>query len=95
MANSHRHGDSRVCGATTIVDGQSFVTIEGKLWAVDKDPNSHGAGNLNTSRTWITIDGKGVICKGDSAAADTLCFTVGPPHCVPSAVGFSDLVDVI
>lgn len=94
MAKCHRHGDARICGASTIVQGQDFVKIDGQLWAVDGDPNSHGAGDLNTSRPWLTINGKGVIAVGDSAQPDTLCFTVGGPHCAPSAVGFSDLVEV-
>lgn len=92
MAFSHRHDDSRVCGASTIVAGQDHLTIDGKLWAVDGDPNDHGDGALITSHSWLTINGKGVIVAGDSASADALCPI--PPHCNPSAVGFSELVDV-
>jgi uncharacterized Zn-binding protein involved in type VI secretion len=94
MAYSHRHGDSRACGATTIVVGQDFVTIEGQLWSVDGDPNTDGGGELSASKTFITINGKAIIVAGDSAAPDALCFIVGGLHCAPSATGFSSLVDV-
>lgn len=89
---AHCHGDARNCGASTIVGGQSHVTISGKLWAVEGDPNSHGGGALISSHGWLTIKGRGVIVAGDHAAADSLCPT--PPHCDPVAVGFSPLVDV-
>lgn len=94
MALCHRQTDARTCGAGTVVQGQDFFTVDGQLWAVDKDPNDHGAGELSTSRPWITINGKGVICVGDSAAPDNLCPIVGGPHCAPAAVGNSPLVDV-
>jgi len=94
MAYSHRHNDSRACGALTVVSGQDFVTIEGQLWAVDGNPNSHGGGALSASKTYVTIGGKPIIVAGDSAAPDALCPTAGGPHCAPSAVGFSNLVDV-
>jgi uncharacterized Zn-binding protein involved in type VI secretion len=94
MANSHRQGDARICGATTSVTGQDFVTVDGQLWSVNGDPNSHGDGALVTSNGWLTIAGKGVIVVGDSAGPDSLCIPVGPPHCAPNAVGFSDMIDV-
>lgn len=94
MAKSHRHGDARACGASTVVQGQDFVTIEGQLWAVNGDPNDHGDGALSASRSWVTIGGKAIIVVGDAAAPDVLCFIVGGPHCSPTATGFSDLVDV-
>lgn len=92
MAFAHRQDDARVCGATTVVEGQDFLTIEGKLWAVDGDPNSHGGGALRTTHDWLTINGRGVIVVADHAAPDALCPV--PPHCDPVAVGFSDLVEV-
>lgn len=91
---AHRHGDLRACGASTVVAGQDFMTVEGQLWAVDGDPDSHGSGALATSHAWLTINGKGVIVVGDSAAPDDLCPIAGGAHCAPSAVGFSDLTDV-
>ncbi len=94
MAYSHRHGDSRACGATTIVVGQDFVTIEGQLWSVNGDPNTDGGGALSASKTYVTIGGIAIIVQGDSAAPDSLCPIPGGPHCAPSATGFSSLVDV-
>lgn len=92
MAKAHRQDDARICGATTIVEGQSFVTIGGKLWAVEGDPNTDGGGALITSHAWLMINGRGVIVAGDHAAPDAVCPV--PPHCDPLAVGFISLVDV-
>ena len=94
MAYSHRSTDSRACGAGTIVVGQDFVKVDGKLWAVDGDPNDHGGGALSTSHSWLTIAGKGIIVNGDSAAADSLCLPLGGAHCGPSATGFDNLIEV-
>ena len=80
MPGAHRNTDSRFCGAETIVTGQSTVTVNGLLWAVDGDKDTHcnmGAlipvyGALN-----VYIEGKLVICAvGDSAAPDL-------PGCIP------------
>ena len=94
MAYSHRQGDARICGATTVVTSQDFVTIEDKLWACHGDPNTDGGGGLIASNDWITINGKAIIVKGDSANPDSLCPFPGGPHCAPAAQGFSSLVDV-
>lgn len=94
MAYAHRHGDARTCGAGTVVQGQNFVTVDGRLWAVNGDPNDHGGGELSASKSWITIDGRPIIVVDDSAAPDVLCFTVGGPHCAPAAVGSASFVDV-
>ena len=82
---AHRHDDLRVCGATTVVVGQSTVTIAGKLWAVKDDIDSHGNGQLkNTTGSSVTIVGKPVIVHGpDEAQQDDLCPFVGEPHCNP------------
>lgn len=72
--NAHRDGDLRVCGAATIVAGQSTVFVNGKLWAVDGDPNDHGEGNLIHTGTTIFIEGKPVIVDShDPAVPDLLC----------------------
>ena len=92
MADAHRSTDSRSCGAGTIVVGQDFVKVDGKLWSVDGDPNDHGGGALSTSHGWLTIAGKGIIVVGDSAAADSLCITLGGAHCGPSASSGSNLI---
>lgn len=94
MTFCHRHGDSRLCGATTVATKQDFVTIEGKLWACNGDPNTDGAGNLIATETWITIGGIPIIVVGNHASPDGLCPIPGGPHCDPIATGFSDLVDV-
>lgn len=90
MPAAHLHGDPRVCGATTVVEGQSSVYVNGQLWAVDGDPNSHGDGNLIASGSTVFISGKAVVVHApDSAAADSQCAIVGPPHCVPETAGGS------
>jgi uncharacterized Zn-binding protein involved in type VI secretion len=94
MPFSHRETDVRSCGAITIVTGQNFVMVDGKLWAVNGDNNTDGDGALISSKTYVTINGKGVIVRNDNAAPDTLCFTVGGDHCNPIADGYSDLVNV-
>jgi len=92
MADAHRQDDSRACGATTIVSGQTFVKVDGKLWAVDGDQNTDGDGGLITTHSWLTIAGKGIIVVGDSAAADSLCIPLGGAHCGPSASSGSNLI---
>jgi uncharacterized Zn-binding protein involved in type VI secretion len=94
MAYAHRQDDQRSCGATTIVSGQSFVTVDGKLWAVENDQNTHGGGGLIASKTYVKINGKSVIVQNDSANPDNLCPVAGGDHCNPKATGFSSLVDV-
>jgi hypothetical protein len=80
MPGAHRDGDSRFCGATTIAS-QSKVRVNGKPWAVDGDPSTHGAGNL--IQTYgagnVRIGGVKVICAvGDKASGD-LAFHPVPP----------------
>jgi len=95
MPAAHRHGDPRVCGASTIVSGQSHVYVNGKLWAVAGDPNSHGGGSLINSQSFVRINGKPVIIHAaDSAAPDSLCPPIGPPHCNPATAGGSPNVFV-
>lgn len=66
---AHRHGDLRACGATTTVVGQSTVFVNGKLWAVKGDTNTHQDGGLiNTTGSTVTIEGKPVIVHGPDLA---------------------------
>lgn len=88
MSYCHRINDSRTCGAVTVQQGQDFVTVDGKLWAVENDPDSHGNGQLIHSQNYITINGKLVILKGDSAKPDDA------GHSNPAAVGYDNLIDV-
>jgi len=89
MTAIHRNGDSRACGATTVVTGQSTVYSNGKLVSVDGDPNSHGGGALSAGTNSIFINGKAVCDENDSAAADALCPPLGGAHCAPNAVSGS------
>ena len=90
----HRHGDSRACGAITVVSGQSTVYAGGQLVAVDGDPNSHGDGALIAATNNVFINGKMVVNVGDSAVPDSLCIPVGGAHCAPSATGGLSTVSV-
>lgn len=93
MPKIHRHGDSRVCGATTVVQGQSSVYVGNELVAVDGDPNSHGGGALNAGSNSVFVNSKAVVNHTpDTAAADSLCPI--PPHCGPDTAGGSDSVFV-
>lgn len=85
---AHKQGDQRNCGATTIVSGQNFVTIGGKLWAVEGDQDTHGAGGLKPSQNYITINGKYIIVDQDSANPDN------QRHSNPQAVSPSGFVEV-
>lgn len=85
MAEAHVNNQQRSCGATTIVSGQSFVKVDGQLWAVENDQDSHGQGGLIASKTFVKIGGKAVIVKGDSANPDSLCPSAGGEHCNPKA----------
>jgi uncharacterized Zn-binding protein involved in type VI secretion len=69
MSQAHRDGDKRACDATTIVEGQKNVYVNGKLWAVEGDPNSHGDGGLiATQKTNVFINGKQVIVNAPDLA---------------------------
>lgn len=73
MVEVHRHGDSRACGATTLVTGQNFVFVDGQLWSVEGDQNTHSGGALIAGKiAAIYINGKRVIGNGDSAVEDGL-----------------------
>ena len=82
---AHREDDSRTCGATTVVTGQSTVYVNGKLWAVKDDPNTHGSGQLiNTTGSTVIINNKKIIVNGpDNAQPDSLCPEPGGEHCNP------------
>lgn len=80
MPGAHRDGDSRFCGATTIVTGQSSVFVNNKLWAVEGDRDTHCfEGELIPiyGKKNVYIENKLVTCAiGDAAAGDK-------PHCNP------------
>ena len=90
MPLAHRHSDPRICGATTVVQGQGTVYCNGLLWAVNGDPNTHGAGNLIATGSTVYCEGILVIVNTpDPASADDLCIPIGPPHCTPDTAGGS------
>ena len=71
MPQVHRHGDARNCGATTVVQGQGTIYVNGKLWAVDNDPNTHTNGGLIPTGSTVFVEGKLVIVHTpDSAKPD-------------------------
>jgi len=88
MPAVHRHSDSRVCGATTVVSGQSNVYANSLLISVNGDPNSHGGGALSAGSRRVYINSIAVVNNTpDGAAADSLCPI--PPHCAPVTAGGS------
>jgi uncharacterized Zn-binding protein involved in type VI secretion len=84
LPQAHRHGDARTCGASTVVQNQSTVFVNGQLWAVEDTHNNHGNGGLiPTTGQTVFVEGKPVIVHGpDHAVPDNLC-PEAPPHCDP------------
>ena len=89
LPKAHTHKMKRKCGAFTIVNGQSTVFVNGELWAVNGDPNSHGSGRLiagNALNIWV--EGKNVIVHTpDRATVDNAGH---PPGQTDTAEGSSD-----
>jgi uncharacterized Zn-binding protein involved in type VI secretion len=84
MPAAHRQGDTRVCGAATIVVGQGTTYVDGRLWAVKDDINTDGDGQLIPTGSSVFIQGKLVIVNTpDHAQMDDLCIPIGAPHCDP------------
>lgn len=94
MPGAHRDTDLRACGATTASVQSRNVYVNGLLWSINGDPNTHGAGNLIAAVNQVFIGGTMVVNLGDLAAPDGLCPIVGGPHCLPLAVGASSDVFV-
>jgi len=95
MPSIHRNTDSRICGAATVVVGQSSVYANGLLVSVDGDPNTDGGGNLSAACKNVYINGKMVVNNSpDNAAPDSLCPIPGGPHCAPATAGGSSNVFV-
>ena len=75
----HRDTDSRVCGASTTVAGNTTVFANNLLVSVDSDPNSHGGGSLSATSNAVFANNKLVVHNApDSASPDALCPI--PPH---------------
>lgn len=91
MPAVHTHGMLRECGATTVVAGQNFFFVGGKLWAVQGDPNTHGNGGLIPTFSGFNIGGKKVIVHAaDDALPDNRCPDEGGEHCSPATAEGSD-----
>ena len=81
MPGAHRDTDERFCTALTTVINQSTVYVNGLLWAVEDDPETHGHGELIAvyGAKNVYINGKHVICAiGDKAYPDAAMHP-GPP----------------
>lgn len=94
MPICHRDTDQRVCGATTQVVGQDFVKVDGLLWSVEGDPDTHGSGGVIHTQDFVFISGILVILLGDQANPDSLCLPDGPPHCDPFTTSGDSLITV-
>jgi hypothetical protein len=94
MPSVHRNTDSRACGATTVSAQSRNVFVNGLLWSINGDPNSHGGGALVAATKNVFIGGVAVCNNNDSATPDALCAPLGGAHCAPSAVGGSSNVFV-
>jgi len=73
MPGAHRITDDRFCGGLTVEKGNSTVHVNGLLWAVEGDPNDHGAGDLIAvyGTKNVFVNNKKVICAiGDKAEPD-------------------------
>ena len=89
----HRHSDPRVCGATTVVTGNTSVFANDLLVSVNGDPNSHSAGALVAGCNHLYVHSALVVNNTpDGSAADALCPI--PPHCAPITAGGSTNVFV-
>ena len=82
----HRQGDSRTCGASTVTRVTN-VRVNNRPISVDRDTNTHGAGQLRASETVgkVRANSIAVILNGDNASADNLCPIPGGNHCSPNA----------
>lgn len=93
MPGAHRDTDVRFCGAKTIVTGQNKVLVDGLLWAVEGDKDTHcNEGELNAvyGSKCVEIAGKKVICAmGDTAAPDRAGCEVVHPSGATNPLGHS------
>ena len=89
----HRDADLRICGASTIVTGQTTVFANDRLISVEGDTNTHGGGQLiATGGGSVFIEGKKMIVVGNDALSDNRCDD-DYLHCAPkSSTGSSDVL---
>jgi len=66
MSNAaHRNTDSRACGASTVTAQSKNVYVNGLLWSINGDPNSHGDGNLSAATKNVYVNGLLWSINGD------------------------------
>lgn len=91
----HRDTDSRACGATTIVIGQSTVYVNNLLWAVEGDIDTHcdpkGPLKAVYGAMNIYIENKKIIVGEGADSFSAIDYQ--PPLCIvphaPNPVGTS------
>jgi len=89
MPKAHRNTDARNCGATTVVQGQSTVFVNNLLWAVEGDPNTHGAGGLIPTGLTVFIENiKVIVHTPDNADPDNAAH-INPATAAGSADTFA------
>ena len=71
-AGAHRNTDSRACGATTVTAQAKNVYVNGLLWSINGDPNSHGGGNLIAATKNVFIGGGSFINPNISICDDVV-----------------------
>lgn len=81
MPGAHRDSDTRFCTALTNVVGQTNVYVNGLLWAVEGDPNTHGEGDLIQvyGDRNVYINGKRAICAVGDLAEPDMALHPAPP----------------
>jgi hypothetical protein len=79
MPPAHRNNDNRQCTGKTVVQGQSTVFVNDRLWAVIGDVDDHQQGKLlPTTGQTVFIEDKLVIVHGpDKATPDNKGHQVG------------------
>ena len=82
MPPIHRLTDSRICGHTTVVVGNSTVFANNLLVSVNNDPDTAGGGNLIAASRNVYVENIMVVNHTpDMAKPDKKC--PAPPHCTP------------
>lgn len=80
MPGAHREFDPRFCAAVTTPVSQGSVFVNGRKWAVQGDPNSHGEGRLiPVVGSTVFIEGKLVIVAAGDIASPDLALHPAPP----------------
>ena len=84
--DTHRETDLRACNAGTIAVGNGSVYANDLLVSVEGDPNTDGGGSLIGINHGVYAEDLLCIVVGCHSEPDSLCPSVGDPHCDPYAV---------